>query len=47
MYGNRIIFDKLKPEEFNITLTESYMVEPEISTCAIVSFCEDSYYFAN
>ncbi len=26
MYGNKIIFDKLKPEEFNITLTESYMI---------------------
>ena len=47
MYGNRIIFDKLKPEEFNVMLTESYMMEPELSTCAIVSFCEDAYYFAN
>ncbi|WP_295154094.1 vitamin B12 dependent-methionine synthase activation domain-containing protein [uncultured Brachyspira sp.] len=47
MYGNKIIFDKLKPEEFNITLTESYMINPEISTCAIVSFCEDAYYFAD
>ena len=47
MYGNKIIFDKLKPEEFGVTLTESYMMSPELSTCAIVSFCEDSYYFAN
>ncbi|ACN82961.1 vitamin B12 dependent-methionine synthase activation domain-containing protein [Brachyspira hyodysenteriae] len=47
MYGNRIIFDKLKPEEFNVILTESYMMDPELSTCAIISFCEDSYYFAN
>ena len=45
--GNRIIFNQLKPEEFNVTLTESYMMEPELSTCAIVSFCEDAYYFAN
>lgn len=47
MYGNRIIFDKLKPEEFNIDITESYMLCPELSTCAVISFCEDSYYFAN
>lgn len=47
MFGNRIIFDRLKPERFGITLTESYMMEPELSTCAIVSFCENSYYFAN
>ena len=47
MYGNKIIFDKLKPEEFNVILTESYMMEPELTTCAIVSFCEDAYYFAN
>ena len=47
MYGNRIIFDKLKPEEFNVILTESYMMDPELSTCAIISFCEDAYYFAN
>ena len=47
MYGNRIIFDKLNPEEFNVILTESYMMDPELSTCAIISFCEDAYYFAN
>ena len=47
MYGNRIIFNQLKPEEYNVILTESYMMDPEISTCAIISFCEDSYYFAN
>lgn len=47
MFGNRIIFDRLKPERFGITLTESYMMDPELSTCAIVSFCEDAYYFAN
>ena len=47
IFGNRIIFDRLKPERFGITLTESYMMEPELSTCAIVSFCEEAYYFAN
>lgn len=47
MFGNKIIFDRLKPERFGITLTESYMMEPELSTCAIISFCEEAYYFAN
>ena len=47
MYGNKIIFDMLKPERFGVKLTESYMIDPELSTCAIISFCEDSYYFSN
>lgn len=46
LYGNKIIFDKLKPERFGIILTDSYMIDPELSTCAILSFCEDSFYFA-
>lgn len=46
LYGNKIIFDMLKPDNDQVILTESYMMEPEISTCAIVSFCEEAHYFA-
>ena len=33
---SRDIFDLLKPEEFGITLSETFQIDPEQSTCAIV-----------
>ncbi|WP_321469175.1 methionine synthase [Halarcobacter sp.] len=33
---SRDIFDLLKPEEFGITLSETFQIDPEQSTCAII-----------
>ena len=45
MSGNKIIFDLLKPEEFGIDLTESFLIVPEASTTAIISHHKEAKYF--
>ena len=42
---NRHIFNLLKPEEFGITLSETFQIHPEQSTCAIVVYHPDAKYF--
>ncbi len=42
---NRHIFNLLKPEEFGITLSETYQIHPEQSTCAIVVHHPEAKYF--
>ncbi len=42
---NRKIFNLLKPEEFGITLSETFQMHPEQSTCAIVVHHPDAKYF--
>ena len=42
---NRHIFNLLKPEEFGITLSETFQIHPEQSTCAIVAHHPDAKYF--
>ena len=46
MQGNEIIFKLLKPEEFGVTLTESFALSPEHSTCAIVVHHPEALYYA-
>ena len=43
---NRDIFDLLHPEEFGITLSETFQIVPEQSTCAIVVSHKEAKYFA-
>lgn len=43
---NRDIFDLLNPEEFGITLSETFQIVPEQSTCAIVVPHREAKYFA-
>jgi 5-methyltetrahydrofolate--homocysteine methyltransferase len=43
---NREIFDLLRPEEFGITLSETFQIVPEQSTCAIVVPHDEAKYFA-
>ena len=43
---NRDIFDLLHPEEFGITLSETFQIVPEQSTCAIVVPHKEAKYFA-
>ena len=40
-----VIFDLLKPEEFGITLSETFQIHPEQSTTAIVMHHAESLYF--
>ena len=42
---NREIFDLLNPEEFGITLSETFQIDPEASTCAIIVPHEEANYF--
>ncbi len=42
---NRHIFNLLKPEEYGITLSETFQIHPEQSTCAIVVHHPDAKYF--
>ncbi len=42
---NRHIFNLLRPEEFGITLSETFQIHPEQSTCAIVVHHLDAKYF--
>ncbi len=47
LYGNKIIYDFLNAKNENIILSESFMFEPELTTAAIVSFCEEAHYFSS
>jgi 5-methyltetrahydrofolate--homocysteine methyltransferase len=42
---NRQIFDLLVPEDFGITLSETYQIDPEQSTVAIVVPNKEANYF--
>jgi 5-methyltetrahydrofolate--homocysteine methyltransferase len=42
---NRQIFDLLKPEDFAIELSETFQIDPEQSTCAIVVPNKEAKYF--
>jgi 5-methyltetrahydrofolate--homocysteine methyltransferase len=42
---SRIIFDLLKPEEFGITLSETFQIHPEQSTTALVVHHKEATYF--
>ncbi|SFV74536.1 5-methyltetrahydrofolate--homocysteine methyltransferase [hydrothermal vent metagenome] len=42
---NRPLFDLLKPEEFGITLSETFQIHPEQSTSAIVVYHPEASYF--
>ncbi len=42
---NKLIFDLLKPEEFGITLSETYQMHPEQTTSAIVFHHKEAFYF--
>ncbi|BAF69663.1 methionine synthase [Nitratiruptor sp. SB155-2] len=42
---NRHIFNLLQPEEFGITLSETFQIHPEQSTCAIVVHHPEAKYF--
>ena len=42
---NRQIFDLLKPEDFDITLSETYQIDPEQSTVAIIVPNKKANYF--
>lgn len=44
--GNKIIFDLLNASYYGITITDSFMMEPELTTSALVCFNESSYYFS-
>jgi 5-methyltetrahydrofolate--homocysteine methyltransferase len=43
---NQIIFDLLKPEEFGVTLSETYQMHPEQSTSALVVHHKEALYYA-
>lgn len=42
---SRIIFDLLKPEEFGITLSETFQIHPEQSTTALVVHHKEATYY--
>ncbi|MDR0467310.1 MAG: methionine synthase [Campylobacteraceae bacterium] len=42
---NRHIFDLLKPEEFGITLSETFQMHPEQTTTALVVYNKEAKYF--
>ncbi len=42
---NRLIFDLLSPEEFGITLSETYQMHPEQTTCAIIVPHKEAIYY--
>ena len=41
---SRLLFDLLNPEEFGITLSETYQMHPEQTTSAIVTYHEEAKY---
>ncbi len=43
---NKIIFDLLKPQEFGVTLSQTYQMHPEQSTSAIVVYHKEALYFS-
>jgi len=43
---NQIIFDLLKPEEFGVTLSETYQMHPEQSTSALVIHHKEALYYS-
>lgn len=43
---SRIIFDLLRPEEFGITLSETYQIHPEQSTTALVVHHKEATYYS-
>ena len=43
---NKYIFDLLKPEEFGITLSETFQMHPEQTTTSLVVYNKDAKYFA-
>ncbi|WP_310439284.1 methionine synthase [Sulfuricurvum sp.] len=43
---SRIIFDLLKPEEFGITLSETFQIHPEQSTTALVVHHKEASYYS-
>jgi len=43
---SRVIFDLLKPEEFGITLSETFQIHPEQSTTALVVHHPEATYYA-
>ncbi len=43
---NRILFDLLRPEEYGITLSETYQMHPEQTTSALVVHHPDASYYA-
>lgn len=43
---SRIIFDLLKPEEFGITLSETFQIHPEQSTTALVVHHKEATYYS-
>ncbi len=43
---SQIIFDLLKPEEFGITLSETFQIHPEQSTTALVIHHREASYYA-
>ncbi len=42
---NKLIFDLLKPEEFGITLSETYQMHPEQTTSALIFHHKEAIYF--
>jgi 5-methyltetrahydrofolate--homocysteine methyltransferase len=42
---NKTIFNLLKPDEFNIELSETYQIHPEQSTVAIIVPNREAKYF--
>jgi 5-methyltetrahydrofolate--homocysteine methyltransferase len=42
---NRGLFQLLKPEEFGITLSETFQIHPEQSTSAIISYHQEAIYY--
>ena len=43
---SKVIFDLLKPEEFGITLGDTFQIHPEQSTTAIVAHHKEALYFS-
>lgn len=44
--GNKIIFDLLNAKNYGIKITGSFMMEPELTTSALICFNENAYYFS-
>jgi 5-methyltetrahydrofolate--homocysteine methyltransferase len=42
---NRPLFELLKPEEFGITLSETYQIHPEQSTSALITYHPEAKYY--
>jgi len=44
--GNGVLFNLLKPQELGITLSETFQIVPEQSTCALIVHHKDAKYFS-